>query len=279
MRHGQNHGLGMLDRGRQVFLHPNVLQSFLVVEEPRPGMARRGIDVLLLQFVPVVDIRIVDAHVGAHFGELAHDHFRTAVAGIAHVLPVAGAANQHVGPGDVAAHVPQGVAGQFGDVQRPGVVDVDGHRADLEDFVAVLEAEDVLVGPIAQAAVLGQAVAADAGAGEDDVAVRRAHLDRLDDLDQIDAVALGEQAPFVQERQDRGPIGVLDDLRRLRLDRPIHDGQRELLGVQYLARNFSTRVRRFGVAAGADPPEIADRRNVFAARHHALETVRRSGSP
>ena len=39
-------------------------------------------------------------------------------------------------------------------------------------------------------------------------------------------------------------------------------------------RNFSTRVAGFGVAAGADAPEIADRRDVFAARHDALETVR-----
>ena len=106
---------------------------------------------------------------------------------------------------------------------------------DLEHLVAVLEAEDVLVGPVAQAAVLGQAVAADAGAGEDHVAVRGPHLDGLDDLDQVDAVALGEEAPLVQERQDRRAVGVLDDLGGLRLDGPVHDRQRELLGVEHLA--------------------------------------------
>ena len=87
-----------------------------------------GINVLLLQFEPVVDVRIVDAHLGAHLGELAHDHFGAAVAGVADVLAIAGAADQHVGAGDVAAHVAQGVARQLGDVQGAGVVDVDGRR-------------------------------------------------------------------------------------------------------------------------------------------------------
>ncbi len=76
------------------------------------------------------------------------------------------------------------------------------------------------------------------GPGEDDVAVRRPHLDRLDDLDQVDAVPLGEQAPLVQERQDRRPVGVLDDLGGLRLDRAIHHRQRELLGVEHLAEEL-----------------------------------------
>ena len=100
------------------------------------------------------------------------------------------------------------------------------------------------------------------------------HLDRVDDLDQIDAVPLGEQAPLVHERQDRGAIGVLDDLGRLGFDGPIHHGQRELFGIEDFAEEFLDPRARLGVAAGADPPEIADRRNVIAARHHALETVR-----
>jgi hypothetical protein len=166
---------------------------------------------------------------------------------------------------------------RVGRVQAAGVVDVDGGRGDLEDRVAVLEAQDVLVGPVAEAAVLGQAVAADARAGEDHVAVGRAHLDRVDDLDQVDAVALGEQAPLVQEGQDRRPVGVLDDLGGLRLDRPVHHRQRELLGVEHLAQELLDPLARLGVAAGADAPEVADRGHVVAARHHALEAVASSG--
>ena len=116
---------------------------------------------------------------------------------------------------------------KFGHVQRAGVVDVDGRGGDLEDVI--FKAQDVPVGPVAQPAVLGQAIAADAGAGEYHVAVRRPHLDRLDHLDQVHAVALGEQAPLVQEGQNRRPVGVFHDLGRFRFDRPVHHRQRELL--------------------------------------------------
>ena len=74
------------------------------------------------------------------------------------------------------------------------------------------DAHQMMAGPDAQTAVLGQTVAADPGAGKDHVGVGRADLDRLDDLDQINAVSLREAAPFVEEREDRRPVGVLDDL-------------------------------------------------------------------
>ena len=121
-------------------------------------------------------------------------------------------------------------------MQRASVVDVDGQRRDLEHVV--LEAEDVLVGPHAEAAVLGQAVAADARAGEHHVAVGRPHLDGLDHLDDVDAVALGEQAPLVEEGEDRGAVAVLDDLGRLRLDGPVEHGERELVGVEDLVQEL-----------------------------------------
>ena len=72
------------------------------------------------------------------------------------------------------------------------------------------------------------------GPGKDHVGVRRPHLDGLDHLLQVHAVALGEQRPFVQERQDRRAVAVLDDLGGLRLDRAVQHGQRVLLGVQHL---------------------------------------------
>ena len=40
----------------------------------------------------------------------------------------------------------------------------------------------------------------------------------VDDLDQVHAVALREEAPFVQEGEGRGTIGVLHDLARFALD-------------------------------------------------------------
>ena len=53
----------------------------------------------------MIDIGIVNAHLGAHLGEFADDHLRAAITGVADVLAVARAADQHVGSGDVAAHV------------------------------------------------------------------------------------------------------------------------------------------------------------------------------
>ena len=98
--------------------------------------------------------------VGAHLGEFAHDDLRAAVAGVAHVFAVGGAQQEHFGGGDRLAHVAQRVAHQLRGVQRAGVVDVNGQGGDLEDVI--LEPKDVPVGPNAQPAVFGQAIAADA---------------------------------------------------------------------------------------------------------------------
>ena len=114
---------------------------------------------------------------------------------------------------------------------------------DLEDVV--LEAHQGVVGPEAQPAVLGQAVAADARPGKNHVGVGRPHLDGLDHLDQVDAVALGEQAPFVHEGQDRGAIGVLDDLAGFALDGPVEHGQGKLVDVEHLRQKRHDPFARF----------------------------------
>jgi len=89
-------------------------------------------------------------------------------------------------------------------MQGAGVVDVNGQRGYLEDVV--FKAHQFLIRPHAKAAVFGQAVAADTGAGEDHVGVRGANFDGLDHFDQVNAVAFGEQAPFVEEGQDGGSV-------------------------------------------------------------------------
>jgi len=122
-------------------------------------------------------------------------------------------------------------------VQRPGVVDIDGCGRDLEDRVPVLETQQVLVSPVAEPSVLGQAVASDSRARENDVAVGGPHADGLDNLDQVHTVALGEQAPLVQKGQGRGAIGILDDLGGFRLDGPNHDGQGIVAGVEHLVQD------------------------------------------
>ncbi|OQB79539.1 MAG: hypothetical protein BWX88_04821 [Planctomycetes bacterium ADurb.Bin126] len=248
MSHGQHDRLDALQCRFQVFLDADVDDVLLVAEEARPRVPGGRVGVLALQLVPVVHVGVVNAEIGPHLGELADDQFAAAVAGVAHVLAVAGPAQQHAGARDVSPHVPQGVADQLGRVQGARVVDVDGGGGHLEDGVAVLEAQDVLVRPVAQPAVLGQAIPANARTREDDVAVRRAHLDRLDHLDEVHAVALGEEGPLVEEGQDRRPVGILDDLGGLRLDRAVHHGQGELLGVEDLSEE------PFHAAAALRPP-------------------------
>jgi len=142
------------------------------------------------------------------------------------------------------------------------------------DFVAVPEAEEMLVGPESQPPVLGQAVAADARPGEDHVAVRRAHLDGLHHLDEVHAVALREQAPFVEKREGGGTEAVLHDLGGLALNRAIKDGEGKVLRVEDFMQELLDAFPRLMVAAGANAPEVADRLDVFAARHDALVAVR-----
>jgi len=155
--------------------------------------------------------------------------------------------------------------------QRPRVVDVDGGRRDAE--VLVGEAHEVTVGPHPQAAVLGQAVAADARAREDHVGVRGPHPDGADDLDQVHPVLLAEGAPLVQEGQDGGAVAVLHDLGRLALNGPVEHGERELLHVEHLGEELLHPGPALVVDAAAHTPEVADGPHVVPARHDPLVAV------
>jgi len=95
-------------------------------------------------------------------------------------------------------------------VKTAGVVDVNCQRCNPEDIV--IEAEDVRVRPASKAAIFWQAISANTGPREYDIAVGRPNPNRLYDLDKVNAVSLREQTPFIKKRQDRGPIGVLDNL-------------------------------------------------------------------
>ena len=132
-----------------VLLHSQVGQFFLVAEKACPGMAGGRVGVLFLELPPVPHVRVVHRHLAAHFGQLAHDDLRAAVAGVAHVLAVGGPQKGDFGGRHDLAHVAQGIAHQLGHVQGAGVVDVDGRGGDLENVV--LKAHQGVVGPDAQA--------------------------------------------------------------------------------------------------------------------------------
>jgi len=153
---GEDDGIDALESGAQIIFHPAVLELLLVPEEAGPGMAGGRVGFLLLQFPPVFHVGVVDGDFRTHFRELSHHDLRAAVAGVPHVLPVGGA--------DLP-HVPEGVPDELRHVEGASVVDIDRERRDLEDVV--LEAHQGLVGPDAQAAVSGEAVAADSRAGKE----------------------------------------------------------------------------------------------------------------
>jgi len=125
----------------------------------------------------------------------------------------------------------------------------------------------VVIGPDTQAAVLGEAVAADPRPGEDHVGMGGTDLDRFDHLDQVNAVALGKEAPFVKESQDRRPVGILDNFAGLALDGAVENGEGKFLDVQDFREEFGDAGAGSIVNTAADPPEIPDGGNVFAPRH------------
>ena len=92
-------------------------------------------------------------------------------------------------------------------------------------------------------------------------------------LDQVDAVALGEEAPLVHEGQDRGAIGILDDLAGLALDGTVEHGERKLVDVEHIRQEGHDPLAGLGIDAAAHAPEIPDGGHVVAARHHPLEGV------
>lgn len=273
--HGENHGIGALEGGLDVFFDAGLHEFVLVPEKAGPGMAGCGVSFLLLQLPPVLHIGVMDADFGPHLRELAHEGFRAAVARIAHILAVGGAQDHNLRGGDDFSHVAQGVADEFSRMQRARVVDVDGQRRDFENVV--VKAHELVVGPDAQAPVLGQAVAADSGAGEDHVGVRRADLDGLDDLDEVHTVALGKEAPFVQKGQDRCPVGILNDLAGFAFDGAVQDGQRVFFDIEDLREKFGNPCTCGFVDAAADTPKVPDGGDVFPARHNPLIGVGQEG--
>src|SRR5262249_2745682 len=98
-------------------------------------------------------------------------------------------------------------------VERHLRIDPKPVEAHLEQDVA---SEELLRTPLGEERVLRQAVAADAEARIADVVVcALTGLDRLDRGEQVDPDRFREQRPFVDERDVRGSVRVLEQLREL----------------------------------------------------------------
>ncbi|OPY89882.1 MAG: hypothetical protein A4E72_00913 [Syntrophus sp. PtaU1.Bin208] len=162
-------------------------------------------------------------------------------------------------------------------MQAAGVVDVDRGRGDLEYLVAVFEAQDVLVGPVTKAAVFRQAVAPDARAGENHVVVGGTHLDGLDDLDEVHAVAFGKDAPLIQKGQEGRPERVFHDLAGFAFDGPVQHRQGEFFDIQDIREEPGHPLPGRIVHPAADPPEIADGGHVLPAGHDPFKGMSQQG--
>ena len=99
MRHCQYQRRHTLNRRRQFTLHTDIYQVVLVMEKSRPRMSRRGINILLLQFIPVLDIRVVNLHLRPHLRQLSHDYLRAAVSRVPNVLTITRPAQKHLRAG------------------------------------------------------------------------------------------------------------------------------------------------------------------------------------
>src|ERR1039458_4105303 len=130
------------------------------------------------------------------------------------------------------------------------------------------------VGPNAQTAVFRQAIAANARPRKDEVGVRGPHLDRFNDLLQIDLVPLGEQGPFIEESEDSGAVAVFDDLGGLGFDGAVQNGEREFIGVQHLVEELGDKFAGGFVDAAAHAPEVPNGGDVILAGHDAFVTMR-----
>jgi hypothetical protein len=133
--------------------------------------------------------------------------------------------------------------------------------------------------PHAQALIFRQTVAADPGTREDDVAMRWSDFDSFDNFRQINAILLGKPAPFVKECEHSSLKTVLNDFRRLRLDRAIQNSQGKIPSVENFIEEFNNSLLGFFINTDAYAPEITDALDIFAARHDALIRVGTEAAP
>ncbi len=111
-------------------------------------MSGSRVNILVFQFVPVVNVGVMDAHLGAHFGKSSHNQLAAAVACIAYVLSVAGATNQHILAGNVTRHITQSIADQLSNVDGAGIVNIYCCGCYLKNIIAVLKTKNVSVSPV-----------------------------------------------------------------------------------------------------------------------------------
>src|SRR5437867_3595647 len=136
----KDHGLYAFESRWQISLHSNIHKVLLIAKEPGPRVARGGVGILALQFVPMNDIGIVHRYFCAHLGKLAQNQLAATVTRIPDILAVACTREEDPCTGNIPAHVAQRVARELRNVQSARVIDIDSSGAHLEDAITVLKA-------------------------------------------------------------------------------------------------------------------------------------------
>jgi hypothetical protein len=102
-----------------------------------------------------------------------------------------------------------------------------------EGELELVESEQLPGSELGEQRVLRQTVAADAEARLAHVGVRRAHPDRIDRLEEVEAGRLREAAPLLHEGDGERPVAVLEHLRGLGGGGGSQPGERVLVHVHH----------------------------------------------
>ena len=245
----------------------------LVPEKSRPRMPRCRISILLLQFEPVIKIWIMHLHISTHLRQFAKNDFRSAVTRVAYILPVACAAKKYRRTCQLFAHISKASLVRLATCRpRVSLISIA--------MVVILKISSskpriCLYAHWPSPPSFGRQYPPMPGPGK--IILLCVGLILIALITLIKSTPFRSANKLHSSRKARivALIRILNNLRRFRFDRPIHNRQREFFVFKTSCRNLSTRLFRFFVASRAYPPEIPYRRYIVFAWHNPLETVRK----
>ena len=118
---------------------------------------------LIFELKPLIDIGVMHADLGTHFGESSDKNFGAAISGVAYIFSIRGSQDENFRASNGHAHIAQGVSDELGCVEGTGIINVNGERGHPEGVV--FKTKDVTVYPICDGAVTGPKTVALSAAG------------------------------------------------------------------------------------------------------------------
>ena len=197
----------------------------------------------------MINIGIMSPYFRSHLCKLSYQHFTATVTCIAHILTVTCTTNQHIGSGNIPAHIPQSITDQFGYMQCTGVVNIYSSRGNSEETISVFETKNMPVSPIAQSTILGQAISTNPRTRKDDIAV--CGLIFMVITFMRSTPLRSAKIPFVEECRivackNFNNLVVSDSIM-------IQDCEGEFLGIKHLMKEFLDSASGFIIASTHSP--------------------------